>query len=353
MEEIAIAVQERVPVLIWGPPGTGKTSFVRKLAETLDLPIETVIASIREPSDFAGLPIVADGGVRFAPPQWAVRLAHAGQGILFLDEISTAPPAVQAALLRVVLERAVGELELPESVAIIAAANPPDQAAGGWELSPPLANRFCHLEWSVVRQEWVRGFLSGWTEPAPVPRVDPGRREAEHERLRTQFAEFVRARPGLLIGAPRSSEPWPSPRSWEFGLRLLAAARAAGAEAAGVALLGGCVGSGPAFEFLSFLERGDLIDPEAALADPDAFTLPARGDLAMAALKAVAQAVAERPTDERWLAAWKIIDGVAASAPDVALVAARELAKVKLRLAPHLPVPQTRHLASIAQAVGL
>jgi hypothetical protein len=63
---------------------------VRDLTAGMNWPCEVVIASIREPSDFAGLPIVADGGVRFAPPRWARRLAAAGHDILFLDEISTA-----------------------------------------------------------------------------------------------------------------------------------------------------------------------------------------------------------------------------------------------------------------------
>ena len=134
-EALGVAVAARVPVLIWGAPGTGKTSAIRAMAEELGLACETVIASIREPSDFAGLPIVDDGHVTFAPPRWASRLAEQQVGILFLDEISTAPPAVQAALLRVVLERVVGDLELPEGIVVIAAANPPELAADGWDLS--------------------------------------------------------------------------------------------------------------------------------------------------------------------------------------------------------------------------
>ncbi len=134
-EALGVAVAARVPVLLWGAPGTGKTSAIRAMAHAMDLPCETVIASIREPSDFAGLPIVVGDVVRFAPPAWARRLAEAGHGLLFLDELSTAPPAVQAALLRVVLERAVGDLTLPDEVAVVAAANPPEQAADGWDLS--------------------------------------------------------------------------------------------------------------------------------------------------------------------------------------------------------------------------
>ena len=75
VEALGVAVAARVPVLLWGAPGTGKTSAIRAMAEAMGLPCETVIASIREPSDFAGLPIVAGDSVRFAPPMWARRLA--------------------------------------------------------------------------------------------------------------------------------------------------------------------------------------------------------------------------------------------------------------------------------------
>ena len=163
---LGVAVAARVPVLLWGAPGTGKTSTIRAMAGQLGWPCETVIASIREPSDFAGLPVVVGDGVRFAPPGWAQRLAAAGHGLLFLDELSTAPPAVQAALLRVVLERVVGDLELPEDVAVVAAANPPEQAADGWDLSAPLANRLCHLTWEIDPKAVAEGLAGGWAAPA-------------------------------------------------------------------------------------------------------------------------------------------------------------------------------------------
>ncbi len=178
VQALALAVAANVPVLLWGAPGTGKTTVVRQLAEEAGLPCETVIASIREPSDFAGLPVVAhdEGGgihVDFAPPSWARRLAQTGRGLIFFDEISTAPPAVQAALLRVVLERTVGDLVLPPAVAVVAAANPPEQAASGWDLSAPLANRFCHLDWAVEGSSVAEGFSAGWPRPVTpeLPRV--------------------------------------------------------------------------------------------------------------------------------------------------------------------------------------
>ncbi|NUS57119.1 MAG: AAA domain-containing protein, partial [Streptomycetaceae bacterium] len=115
LEALMLAVAADLPVLLWGEPGIGKTAALTQLAETLGLPLTTVIASVHEPSDFSGLPIVGDdparNGVPMAPPDWAVRLVEAGHGLLFLDELSTAPPAVQAALLRLVLERRVGSVQ--------------------------------------------------------------------------------------------------------------------------------------------------------------------------------------------------------------------------------------------------
>jgi hypothetical protein len=62
VEALGTAIAARVPVLLWGAPGTGKTSVIRAMDAAAGWPCETVIASIREPSDFAGLPIVSDGG---------------------------------------------------------------------------------------------------------------------------------------------------------------------------------------------------------------------------------------------------------------------------------------------------
>ena len=200
VEALGVAVAARVPVLLWGAPGTGKTSAIRAMAQTMGLPCETVIASIREPSDFAGLPIVVGDGVRFAPPAWARRLAEAGHGLLFLDELSTAPPAVQAALLRVVLERVVGDLTLPDAVAVVAAANPPEQAADGWDLSAPLANRLCHLAWRTDPRSVADGLACGWALPRWSRRCPTGGR-----RRRSCPAAWS---PPSCTSGPR----WPAPR---------------------------------------------------------------------------------------------------------------------------------------------
>jgi hypothetical protein len=316
---------------------------VRALAEAADWPCETVIASIREPADFAGLPVVTGGAdtvaVEFAPPLWAGRLARADRGLLFFDEISTAPPAVQAALLRVVLERTVGDLTLPAGIAIVAAANPPEQAADGWDLSAPLANRFCHLDWPVDARRMAEGFTSGWGHPA-VPEL-PDSWEPTVAVARSWIAGFVSVRPPLAVAVPddaaTSGRAWPSPRSWDMAARLFAAGQAAGADEVVVSLLvRGAVGAGAGVEFLTWLEEADLPDPEAVLADPESFQLPERGDRAFAALTSIAAAVASNATAERWASAWKVFGKAGEVAPDAAATAARTLARCR---PPGAPVP--------------
>lgn len=349
-----MAISAGVPVVLWGSPGTGKTSVVRALGEGLGWPVEVVIGSIREPADFAGLPVVVDGGVRFAPPAWATRLASSGTGLLFLDELTTAPPAVQAAMLRVVLERVVGDLSLPDGVRVVAAANPPEEAADGWELAPPLANRLVHLDWPVEAKSVAQGLALGF----PVPDVLAAQPATVAHRVaaRAAVAAFLRVRPALVLQLPKvaalASRGWPSPRSWEAVAVLLAACEASMAtEEARAALVIGAVGEGPALEFLSWLANADLPDPEEVLADPDSFTLPERSDRAFAALTAVAAVAVAKGDAGSWAAAWRVVAKVAGVAPDVAALVAKTLAQSRPAGA-DLPV-EVLALAPVLRAAGL
>ncbi|GKQ40454.1 MoxR family ATPase [Streptomyces sp. A012304] len=338
LEALTLAVAADLPVLLWGEPGIGKTAALTQLAEALDLPLTTVIASVHEPSDFSGLPVVGDDpaeqGVPMAPPDWAVRLVRAGRGLLFLDELSTAPPAVQAALLRLVLERRIGALRLPPGVRIVAAANPRASAADGWELSPPLANRFVHVQWAHDHEVVVRGLGGTWPR-ATLPRLDPGRLPQAVDFARRAVCGLLAARPGLVhrlpSGEARRGGPWPSPRSWEMTLRLIAFATAAGSSREVLSLLvRGTVGDGPGLELLASVDRMDLPDPELLLADPAGAELPERGDLRQAVLDAVVAAVRKQPDRSRWDAAWTLmVRAVESGAPDLVVVPATTLASLR------------------------
>jgi MoxR-like ATPase len=349
-------MQAKVPVLVWGPPGAGKTATVNAVASELGLALEVVIASVREPSDFAGLPVVRESGVSMEPPAWARRLVQAGGGALFFDEISTAPPAVQAALLRVVLDRVVGDLALPDNVGIIAAANPPEQAAGGWDLSAPLANRFCHLTWQLDTEAWIDGMVHGWSDSF-VRRLPDGWEQGIPAQ-RALVASFIHLRRDLLLAMPESytqlGMAWPSPRSWDMAARLMAAARAATSDEDALArLVIGCVGDGAGLEFLAWYKALDLPDPETLLRNPDEFELPSRGDQAFAVLASVVTAVTQKPSKARWLAAWTIMDRAASQGgKDIAASAARSLVPIRDAGWP-LPQEQLRAFIPVLIQAGL
>jgi len=338
LEALTLAVAADLPVLLWGEPGIGKTAALNQLAAVLDLPLTTVIASVHEPPDFSGLPVIGDDpavqGVPMAPPDWAVRMVRAGRGLLFLDELSTAPPAVQAALLRLVLERRVGSLRLPPGVRIVAAANPRSSAADGWELSAPLANRFVHLQWTYDHDVVVRGLGGTWAQ-ACLPRLDPMSLKDAVAFARRAVCAMLAARPTLVHQLPNSESrrggPWPSPRSWEMALRLIAFATAAntGAEVLSM-LVRGVVGDGPGLELMASLDRLDLPDPETLLENPASAVLPERGDLRQAVLDGVVAAVRKRPERARWDAAWQVLVlALQTGPPDLVVVPASTLASLR------------------------
>jgi hypothetical protein len=313
------------------------------------------------------LPIVdgtvegASGSVRtvaFAPPRFAVEAAAEG-GVIFLDELTTCPPAVQAALLRSVVDKAFGDLELdPERVTIIAAANPPEDAAGGWDLAPPLANRFLHHQFTLQPTRWSEGFPGYWGAPPTIGFRGTRLAERAWASARAVVAGFVRARPGLLLGLPEATslrgQAWPSPRSWDYASRLLGAADSGSKLTAELLpLLAGCVGEGAAVEFATWRAELDLPDPESLLANPASYRHPRRGDHAYAVLAAISQAARARLTPDRWRAAWRIMATAAQSGgADIAAVAVRDLVRART---PQLAVP-VEHLSAfypLLEAAGL
>jgi hypothetical protein len=295
-----------VAVCLWGDPGIGKSALIHAAAEADSVPCETVIGSLREPSDFAGLPVVTDDGVRLEPPAWAKRLHAAQAGYLFLDELSTSPPAVQAAMLGVALERRVGDLLLPRAVQVVAAANPPERAADGWDLTPPLANRFLHISYTPAVDGWIDGMTAGFSLPASGRVSQPNRERTAVARA--NVAAFIRSRPALLDACPTnataSGRAWPSRRTWTMTADVLALLADDDTEAAYLAACG-LVGEGAAVEYLTWRREADLPDPALVVADPTSVAWrsldPSR---VWAILAGVVGYSTGRGTVDAWRAGW-------------------------------------------------
>ncbi len=309
LQALGICVSARIPVLLWGDPGEGKTAVVES-AGLLGWHVETVIVTHSEPSDFAGLPVVRpDGTVELAPPGWVRRLAeHRGAAIAFFDEFSTASPALQAAALRPLTHREVGAVRLPDSVAFVAAANPIDVSASGWELAAPTASRFVHLDWGMPYEVFAEGLVTGRWPALPVHDEPLGFASALADEL-VLVAGFLRARESQLSVVPRTAaergRAFPTPRTWHYAARLAAFARSVGAgEPVRRLLVAGCVGESAAHEYLRWAAIQDLPDAETLLADPASADFAGmRADRVHVVLQAVLSAYSRRATRDRWTAA--------------------------------------------------
>ena len=336
----AIAIQAGVPVMLWGPPGIGKTMKTHAIGRSLGRGVVELVCSTLDPTD-VGLPVVdsdynpleghlKEKGGRFVrvAPKWAHDCTD--ETILYLDEFSCTPPSVQASALKIVGERKCGDFKLPDGMAIAMSANPVDQAAGGWDLAPPMANRMVHLDCSLNTEEWCDGMIAGF--PDQEPEKLGGNWEALIPSKRALVTAYIRRFPTHLLDLPEDEasqgKAWPSPRSWDFLCRVLAAAESIKASPAVIThLVKGSIGH-PAVSFLTFCEQLDLPDPEVLLADPSLYEHPRRGDKAHAILGSVAAAAIAKPGAKRWEAAVKVMLTAAdQGGTDIAAMACRSLFK--------------------------
>ncbi|MCB1871964.1 MAG: AAA family ATPase [Gammaproteobacteria bacterium] len=193
-----------VPVMLWGPPGVGKSQMVAQVARKHEVAVIDIRLSQMEPSDLRGIPFRSGSQVEWAVPALLPDSdRHGVEGILFLDEITSAPPAVSAAAYQLILDRRLGEYKIPEHWAIFAAGNRQGDRGVTYTMPAPLANRFSHFEVETNLDDWVI-----WAY-----------RNAIDERI----IAFLRFRPELLFDFDPAHNPvaFPSPRSWEFAHRGL------------------------------------------------------------------------------------------------------------------------------------
>ena len=159
-KSIIRAFKKKRPIFMWGPPGIGKSDIVGQITEQLkNSHLIDVRLSLWEPTDIKGIPYYAanDNTMMWAPPQELPTEEFAKKFdyiVLFLDEMNSAAPAVQAAAYQLILNRRVGQYKLPDNVLIVAAGNREADKGVTYRMPAPLANRFVHLELAVDFDDW-------------------------------------------------------------------------------------------------------------------------------------------------------------------------------------------------------
>ena len=254
---LALLVEARQPAILWGAPGCAKSALAQQVAADASRAYVDVRALLLDPVDLRGIPWRdGDGRTRWAPPAFLPPADDPGRWLINLEELPSAVPMVQAALYQLVLDRKVGEYELPEGASLIACGNRESDRGVVHRMPTPLASRFVHLEILVDADDWLAWGAANGIAP--------------------EVLFFVSMRPELLhcFDAQSKEKAFCCPRTWEMVSTIVT--RRAGLDA-GVerALFRGTVGEAAAVEFSAFLRVWrELPHPKAVLDDPGNAAVP-------------------------------------------------------------------------------
>lgn len=352
--------QHAVPMMI-GAPGVGKTSFGVALARELGADCFVVCLSHKEPTEIHGQPVVAREQIEIngqrltvvqqAPPDYALAAATSERPVLIVyDELTTVSPNAAAPVLAILQEAKIGDIQLDRRrVGFIACANPPELAAGGWELPPPTANRLRWFEFKVEPMAWVEDFPAYWGQPPVLGFAGQEISEDRWATARAKVAAFIRSKPDALLVVPKAasdrSGPWPSPRSWDRVSRTLADCD--GFDGADLFnAVAGDVGEPMAKEFTAWLDSIGFFDPELFFAGRLKPEKPERPDIGYYMTVATGEYIRNlhnqgRLQPELWERAWEVFRVVKeAGMKDVAVVGVRRIVKFR---PPKSRIPQDVH----------
>jgi hypothetical protein len=336
-----------LPLNIVGLSGIGKSQRVGAAVRSLGLPFQKVFPSHKQPEDFGGAIVPTPDGVvlECILPQ-ARALMAAGQGVLFIDELTTARPAVQGPCLGLVDERKVGDHQLPNKVRVLAGMNPPEYAAGGFALEAALANRFVHIDAGKPEVgtwgDWMMGrSMSSLPSFQQAEQMVKDNWHHHWGQVRALVVGFVQAQGASMLHnqpTPDSEEgsgAWPSPRTWYFGTCAITTVRCLNLpKELENELLFGCIGSKHEVEWVEWCQKADLPHPEEMLRN-GWIADSKRLDITMTALNSMSSWLCSHPdvVTRQALAenAWSIVlDTFGAGMKDIVLPIAHDLAVAQL-----------------------
>ena len=271
---LPISFRQKRPVFLWGPPGIGKSELVKSIGDSGQLGTTKVIdmrLALFEPTDLRGYPVpnVETGTMQWLPPSDLPTKELSEQYetiILFLDELNSAAPSVQAAAYQLILDRKIGQYVLPDNVVVMAAGNRESDKGVSYRMPKPLENRFVHFELRVDFDDWMN-----W---------------AIDKKINSDVVGFLNfAKNDLYQFDPKSSSRgFATPRSWTYVGEYLDGEAGTLSEGLQTDIVAGCVGEGTAIKFMAHRKiAGDLPNPSDVL-DGKVSTLETKEISAMYAL---------------------------------------------------------------------
>jgi len=312
-----------------GPPGVGKTFLYRALARQLGGKFYTIQGSqTADPSDVNGFVVkeeraITDGEGKkrfittFAARDWMYELNENG-GVILIDEITSANSLVRASFLNAIQFMRFGDFTMdPRKVALGVAYNPAELAENGQEMGPASGSRMIHLDFPVntdTALEWADNVTTNWGQPFDYDFMGQSVSETALIRGRAIVAGFIRSKPESWYNLPkdnamRGEHGWENARSWEavgdiFGLAF-DEHRSVDSD---LDLVEGAVGPGSALEVVTYARELDIPNPEDVLANPSGWKPFGRVDKDFTVTSSVAAVIESRPTLERYIAGWEVLN---------------------------------------------
>lgn len=269
-------------VFLLGPSGIGKSQVVWQAAEALGIPVIDIRLAQCDPVDLRGVPSVENHKTLWNPPVFFPD-ENNSVGILFLDEITSAPPAVQAVAYQLVLDRKMGEYTLPDGWMIVAAGNRANDRGVTFNIAAPLLNRMTQIEVDTVLDDW--------------------RDHAASRGIRPEVLAFLSDRADFLHKFDKETygKQFPSPRSWFAVSSILDLDFPADTR---VELTKGAVGHEAAVSFEQFLRIWETMPKlDDIFTNPDSVQVPERLDVRYC----VAMGLSARMDKKNFGAAWQFL----------------------------------------------
>lgn len=240
-------IKSNIPVNLLGSPGVGKSDVIKQVADDLNLKVIDFRLSTCDPTDLSGIPFISGGRSAYMPNEAfplrgdAIPMREDGitpysGWLLFLDEITNAPMAVQAAAYQLILDRQVGQNKLHDAVKIVSAGNMIDDgAAVTGEMSTALKSRMAHINIEMNVEAWL-----DWALKANV-----------HHAV----TSFIKFKPTSLyqFDPKVAADTFPCPRTWGMVDGLI---KSAGMNDPNIqALVSATISDGPAVEFINYCKN--------------------------------------------------------------------------------------------------
>jgi hypothetical protein len=233
-KQLQILINTDTPVFIHGSPGIGKSYIVNDIAKKNNLQIVDVRLSQLDAVDLRGVPSISEEKTKWMPPVFLPDDENS-QGILFLDELNSAPLSVQAAIYQLILDKKIGEYALPTGWRIVCAGNRLDDKGIVFKLPSPLINRMVHIVLEAKFEDFKVWGIQNDIHPF--------------------ILGFLGFRPDLLSSAiPADSETNPAfstPRAWTMLSNIIKTLDDISSISS---IIYGCVGYAAGIEFSSFVK---------------------------------------------------------------------------------------------------